>query len=170
MKWQLAMMLLVVACARKPKGHVLFGNPVDGDPSDDVLVDRGKYLEDGNPARKTLNWVAFRAGAEVPAELRVSDELERAEAKAGGVYVIAGVAPETGEVWRVVARPSEGAVKAFGLIVPKDAPRPVKWQDHVRKIDEVERLSGYDFFPALNGGVQARLESARNDPAEVLGN
>jgi DNA/RNA endonuclease G (NUC1) len=60
-------------------------------------------------------------------------------------------------------------VKAFALLVPKDAPRPVRWEDHVRKIDEVERATGYDFFPGLPGGVQARLESARNDPAEVLG-
>jgi DNA/RNA endonuclease G (NUC1) len=100
----------------------------------------------------------------------VSEELERAENKARGpIYVIAGGTPE-GAVWQVVARPDGEAVKAFAVLVPPDAPRPVKWQDYVRKIDEVERASGYDFFPALPGGAQARLESARNDPADVLQN
>jgi hypothetical protein len=170
LKKVLLLALLVAACSRKKPGHVLFGTPAGGTPGADVVVDRGGYLEGGDPGGKGPHWLAWKVGARVPRTFAVSEELESAEKKAPDpTYVIAGVTPE-GAIWQVVARPDGDAVKAFAVMVPPDAPRPVKWQEYVRKIDEVERASGYDLFPALPGGVQARLESARNDPADVLRN
>ena len=171
-------LLQLAGCSRRaagPGGNVLFGNPVDSDASDDVIVDHGSYLEDRNPRSQAPRWFAWRVSerAGPPAgSFPVSEELEDAERQAAGrgaLYVIAGAVPGTGTVWRVVAAPiDKGQIKAFALIVPPDAPRPIHWRDLVRKIDEVERLTGYDFFPALPRDVQARLESARNDPAEIL--
>jgi hypothetical protein len=117
--------LLALACSHKKASHVLFGTPVGGTPAEDVLVDHGSYLEDGNPQGKGPHWLAWKVGAEVPRTFAVSDELESAEKKVPGpIYVIAGVTPE-GAIWQVVARPEGDAVKAFGVMVPPDAPHRV---------------------------------------------
>lgn len=43
--------------------HVEFGTPVDGDPSDDVLVIRSEYVSSWNPTRGIPNWVAYNLEA-----------------------------------------------------------------------------------------------------------
>src|SRR4051794_35520367 len=66
--------------------HVRFGVPVDADPRDDYLMDRGAYVASYNRNRNEANWVAwrltrddlgtversddFRADERLPAELR----------------------------------------------------------------------------------------------------
>jgi endonuclease G len=44
--------------------HVALGLPVDGDPSDDVLLDHGEFVVSYNPSRLEPNWVAWRLVAE----------------------------------------------------------------------------------------------------------
>jgi endonuclease G len=44
--------------------HLALGEPTDGDPSDDVLVDHRVFVLSYNPARRVANWVAWRLVAE----------------------------------------------------------------------------------------------------------
>jgi endonuclease G len=44
--------------------HVLFGLPVDADPSDDYLMDKTAYVLSYNRARGSANWVAWRLRAD----------------------------------------------------------------------------------------------------------
>jgi len=44
--------------------HVRFGVPVDGDSSDDYLMDKGAYVLSYNRARGSANWVAWRLRAD----------------------------------------------------------------------------------------------------------
>jgi endonuclease G len=39
--------------------HLVLGEPNDGDPSDDVLVDHGVFVLSYNPRREVANWVAW---------------------------------------------------------------------------------------------------------------
>ena len=43
--------------------HLLFGLPVDADPSDDYLMDKGAYVLSYNRERRAANWVAWRLSA-----------------------------------------------------------------------------------------------------------
>jgi endonuclease G len=40
--------------------HVALGVPVDADPSDDLVMDRGAYVVSYNPRRNVASWVAWR--------------------------------------------------------------------------------------------------------------
>lgn len=44
--------------------HVRFGVPIDGDPSDDYLVNRGAFVASYNRNRGVANWVAWRLTTE----------------------------------------------------------------------------------------------------------
>ena len=43
--------------------HVPFGTPMDADPSDDYLMDKGTYMLSYNPRRNVANWVGWRVTA-----------------------------------------------------------------------------------------------------------
>jgi endonuclease G len=44
--------------------HLALGEPTDGDPSDDVVVDHRVFVLSYNPGRRVANWVAWRLVAE----------------------------------------------------------------------------------------------------------
>ena len=44
--------------------HLALGEPQDGDPSDDVIIDHGVFVLSYNPTRRVANWVAWRLLAE----------------------------------------------------------------------------------------------------------
>ena len=53
----------------------------------------------------------------------------------------------------------EGTPKAIGFIYKNaDGNRPKG--DYVNTVDEVERITGLDFFPALPDDVEARVEAS----------
>jgi endonuclease G len=73
-RWLRLLALVVLGCAapRTPPAavpqaqvasgsvHLALGEPRDGDPSDDVLLDHGVFVVSYNPARRATNWVAWR--------------------------------------------------------------------------------------------------------------
>lgn len=58
--------------------------------------------------------------------------------------------------FKVIYSPKRKQAMAF---VFKNEPSATSWRSHVVKIDEVERLTGYDFFPTLNDEVENAIES-----------
>lgn len=55
----------------------------------------------------------------------------------------------------------QGKSKAIGFVVKNNAGTKRKDQ-YVNTVDEVERLTGYDFFPALPDGIEAEVEAYSN--------
>ena len=57
-----------------------------------------------------------------------------------------------------------GSPKAIGFIY-KNSPGNRPKGDYVNSVDEVERITGFDFFPSLPDDMENRIEAAA-DPAE----
>ncbi len=55
----------------------------------------------------------------------------------------------------------KGKPKAIGFVV-KNNPGTKKKDQYVNTVDEVERLTGYDFFPALPDSIEKKVESYSN--------
>ena len=55
----------------------------------------------------------------------------------------------------------QGNPKAIGFIYPNDGKKRTM-SDCVRTVDEVERITGINFFPALNDDVENRVEAKAN--------
>ena len=64
----------------------------------------------------------------------------------------------------VLARDSDGAFSMFSFVMP-NALNPLKGKpaDYVESVNEVERLSGLNFFDALGDSVENDLESSANE-------
>lgn len=51
-------------CNRAVRENVELGIPVDGDPSDDVILDHGSYIVSYNPTKNDPNWVSWHLSAD----------------------------------------------------------------------------------------------------------
>jgi len=56
---------------------------------------------------------------------------------------------------------TEGAPKAIGFIY-KNQPGNRPKGDYVNSVDEVERITGIDFFPALPDDIETKVEASAN--------
>jgi endonuclease G len=79
-----------------------------------------------------------------------------------------GRMPVPGAFWTLVAEYDEEGrgLRAIAYLVPHEE----KWRDreltrYVVSVDELEKVTGLDFFPALSVGTQALLESRKADRA-----
>ena len=55
----------------------------------------------------------------------------------------------------------QGKIKAIGFIYSNGGEK-TKMTSAVRTVDEIERLTGIDFFPALDDQTEARVEANAN--------
>ena len=55
----------------------------------------------------------------------------------------------------------QGTPKAIGFVVRNNEGRKRRDQ-YVNSVDEVERITGYDFFPALPDSIEGRVEASSN--------
>ena len=55
----------------------------------------------------------------------------------------------------------EGTPKAIGFIYKNEAGNRPKG-DYVNSIDAIERITGFDFFPALEDTLEAKVEAEAN--------
>lgn len=69
------------------------------------------------------------------------------------------VVPEA--FFKVVLRTDSGQPKAIGFIY-KNAPGNRPKGDYVNTVDEVERITGFDFFPALPDSIEDKVEAEAN--------
>lgn len=70
----------------------------------------------------------------------------------------AGVAVPDG-FWKVILRKFKGRWCAIGFIMPNDEVQE-PFRNYAVTVDEVERLTGHDFFSELDDDVEARIESS----------
>ena len=95
--------------------------------------------------------------------------------KYGDVYIVCGPVPQKppvrtigrGKVWVpreffkvVLCLRGEGSPKAIGFIYP-NASASRKMFSYATTVDEVEQLTGIDFFPALHDDVEDKVEATR---------
>lgn len=100
------------------------------------------------------------------------------------VYVFSGVYGNAGTIslgritvptqtWKVVLVLPEGSndltrvtskTRAFGIVVPNQSPLSISapWRDFRKTVDEVEALTGHNFFSLVNSKIQATIESRRD--------
>ncbi len=102
---------------------------------------------------------------------RIEIDCRRWAQKFGSVYIVCGPVlynqeHETIGVNKVVVPEAffkvvlclEGKPKAIGFVVKNNAGTKKKDQ-YVNTVDEVERITGYDFFPALPDGIENEVEA-----------
>lgn len=94
--------------------------------------------------------------------------------KYGSVYIVCGPILYRGEhqtiglhkvvvpdaFFKVVLRMG-ASPKAIGFIY-RNTNNNRPWGDYVNSVDEVERITGYDFFPALSDDIEKRVEASAN--------
>jgi endonuclease G len=100
------------------------------------------------------------------------------------IYVVCGPAGSQGTIvngnvtvptqtWKVVLvlpKGSDDAVRVssnpniaytIAVVMPNDGQLSLRWQDHIRTVDEVESLTGFNFFSNLSTTAQSQLEARR---------
>ena len=66
--------------------HVALGGPVDGDPSDDVLIDHGVYVLSYNSRRNSANWVSWELDRSYLGNVRRKNDFRPDPALPEGFY------------------------------------------------------------------------------------
>ncbi|MFO0126645.1 MAG: DNA/RNA non-specific endonuclease, partial [Pseudanabaena sp.] len=81
-------------------------------------------------------------------------------------------------MWKVILvldDPSKGlagvtaSTRAIAVIMPNKQGRDGKWQDFYTTVDDVQKLTGYDFFSNVPPDIQKQIESKKGCYVSLLG-
>lgn len=144
------------------KGHMC---PAGDNKWDEVAMRESNLLTNICPQDKSLNSGLWN---------RIEMDCRKWAQKYGSVYIVCGpllynkehetvgenkvVVPEA--FFKVILC-MQGEPKAIGFVVKNNAGTKKKNQ-YVNTIDEVERLTGYDFFPLLPDSIEDKVEAYSN--------
>ncbi|MBI4909227.1 MAG: DNA/RNA non-specific endonuclease [Acidobacteria bacterium] len=146
------------------RGHLV--PAADAAWSDDAMRD-SFLLSNAAPQIPAVNTGSWR---------RIENAIRRLAARSDAVVVITGTLFDCAEVERIgtgqVAVPSamfkvvvaiqKGKPAMFAVVVPNQSTASLNPAQLAVTVREVERLTGLDFFPALNQDDQIALETAEN--------
>jgi endonuclease G, mitochondrial len=62
----------------------------------------------------------------------------------------------------VIDQLSDGQWRALAFIMPQTIDRKANFPNYLESIDEIERVSGFDFMSEFDDGLEARLESQKS--------
>jgi endonuclease G len=93
------------------------------------------------------------------------------EGKNGEASLLKGKISVPATMWKVILildSPSQGLAgvnansRTIAVIMPNKQGRDGKWQDFCTTVEDVQKLTGYDFFSNVSPDIQKQIESKKN--------